>query len=94
MVPASHTPVNHVMTKSLNKLLHMDTIGMAWVHSIGGKSYVIVVDDFLWYSWVFFMESKDGAFLYPQDLILRLQNEFPKHAMRAIHSDNSTEFNK
>jgi len=68
---------------------------MAWVCSIGRKSYVlIVVDDFSRYSWVFFMETKDGAFLYAQDLILRFQNEFPKHAMRAIHSDNSTKFNK
>jgi IS30 family transposase len=38
------------------------------------------------------MEGKDEAFSYAQDLILRLQNEFPKNAMRAIRSDNGTEF--
>jgi transposase InsO family protein len=38
------------------------------------------------------MEGKDEAFSHAQDLILRLQNEFPKNAMRVIHSDNGTEF--
>jgi len=38
------------------------------------------------------MESKDKAFSHARDLILWLENEFPKNAMRAIDSDNSTEF--
>jgi hypothetical protein len=50
------------------------------------------MDDFSRYSWVFFMEGKDEAFSHARDLILWLQNEFPKNAMRAIHSDNDTEF--
>ena len=45
---------------------------------------------FSFYSWVIFMEGKDEAFSDARDLILRLQNEFPKNAMGAIHSDNST----
>jgi hypothetical protein len=51
---------------------------------------LVVVDDFSCYSWVFFMTAKDEAFTQAQDLILRLQNEFPKNAMRAIRSDNDT----
>ena len=42
---------------------------------------------------MFFMEGKDEAFSHARDLILRLQNEFPKNAMRVIRSDNGTEFN-
>jgi hypothetical protein len=38
------------------------------------------------------MESKDEAFSHARDLILGLQNEFPKNVMRAIRSDNGTEF--
>ena len=38
------------------------------------------------------MGAKDEAFTHAQDLILRLQNEFPKNAMRAIHNDNGIEF--
>jgi hypothetical protein len=30
------------------------------------------------YSWGFFMKSKDEAFTHARDLILWLQNEFPK----------------
>jgi hypothetical protein len=37
-----------------------------------------------------FMTAKDEAFTHTRDLILRLQNEFPKNAMRAISSDNGT----
>jgi IS30 family transposase len=53
---------------------------------------LVVVDDFSRYSWVFFMATKDEAFTHARDLILRLQNEFPKKAMRSIHSDNGIEF--
>jgi transposase InsO family protein len=38
------------------------------------------------------MEGKDEAFSHARDLILWLQNEFPKHAMRAIRCDNGTKF--
>ena len=51
------------MTKRPDKMLHMDTIGPARVHLEGGKwCMLVVVDDFLRYSWVFFMEAKDEAF--------------------------------
>jgi hypothetical protein len=91
MVAASHPPVNQVMTKKPGELLHMDIVSLARVRSEGGKWYVLVtVDDFSRYSWVFFMEGKDEDFLHARDLILRLQNEFPKNAMRAIRSDNGT----
>jgi transposase InsO family protein len=93
IVVASHPPVNQVMTKHPGELLHMDTVGPARVYSAGGKWYVlVVVDDVLRYSWVFFMESKEEAFPFVRDLILRLKNERPKHVMRAIRSDNGTEF--
>jgi hypothetical protein len=70
------------MTKGPGELLHMDTIGLARVRSERGKWYVLViVDDFSRYSWVFFMEGKDAAFSYTQDLILRLQTELPKNTI-------------
>ena len=93
MVAASHTPVNQVMTGHPGELLHMDTVGPARVCSVGGKWYtLVIVDDFTRYSWVFFMESKEEAFSFVRDLILRLKNERPNGAMRAIRSDNGTEF--
>ncbi|WVZ49827.1 hypothetical protein U9M48_001153 [Paspalum notatum var. saurae] len=80
------------MTSYPGELLHMDTVGPARVASVNGKWYVlVVVDDFSRFSWVFFMESKDEAFGFVRDLVLRLRNESHK-AMRAIRSDNGGEF--
>jgi transposase InsO family protein len=93
MVAASHSPVTKVMTSHPCELLHMDTFGPARVCSFGWKWYVIlVVDDYSRYSWVFFMVMKDEAFTHARDLILWLQNEFPKNDMRSIYSDNGTKF--
>ncbi|WVZ58113.1 hypothetical protein U9M48_008419 [Paspalum notatum var. saurae] len=92
MVAASHIPVCQVMTSYPSELLHMDTVGPAQVASVSGKWYVlVVVDNFSRFSWVFFMESKDEAFGFVRDLVLRLRNESHK-AMRAIRSDNGGEF--
>ncbi|WVZ80194.1 LOW QUALITY PROTEIN: hypothetical protein U9M48_027689 [Paspalum notatum var. saurae] len=92
MVAASHIPVSRVMTSYPGELLHMDTVGPARVASVSGKWYVlVVVDNFSRFSWVFFMESKDEAFGFVRDLVLRLRNESHK-AMRAIRSDNGGEF--
>ncbi|WVZ93473.1 hypothetical protein U9M48_039448 [Paspalum notatum var. saurae] len=92
MVAASHTPINQVMTAHPRELLHLDTVGPSRVRSIGGKWYVLViVDDFSHWSWVHFMESKDEAFEFVHDLVLRLRNE-SGHAMRALRSDNGSEF--
>ncbi|GJY02457.1 retrovirus-related pol polyprotein from transposon TNT 1-94 [Tanacetum coccineum] len=50
---------------ALNKplyLLHMDLCGLMRVKSINEKRYVlVVVDDYSWYTWVFFLCSKDEA---------------------------------
>jgi hypothetical protein len=63
MIAASHSLVNTVMTEHPKQLSHIDTVDPSWVHSIGGKWYIlIIVDDYSCYSWVFFLESKDEVF--------------------------------
>jgi transposase InsO family protein len=70
----------------------MDTVGPTWFRSMGGKWYVLViVCDYFCYSWVFFLESKDEVFENFWSLALRLNNEHP-NCLKAIHSDNGTEF--
>jgi IS30 family transposase len=92
MTATSHSLVNTVMTEQPEQLLHMDTVGPSRVGSVGGKWYVLViVDDYLRYSWVFFLESKDEVFEHFQSLALRLNNEHPNY-LKAIRSDNGTEF--
>jgi hypothetical protein len=70
----------------------MDTVSPSRVHSMGDKWYVLVtVDDYSYYSWIFFFESKDEVFNHFQILVLRLNNEHP-NCLKANHSDNRTEF--
>jgi transposase InsO family protein len=92
MIAASHSLVNTMMTERPGQLLHMDTVGPFWVHSMGGKWYVLViVDDYSRYSWIFFLESKDEVFEHFRSLALRLNNEHPNY-LKVIRNDNGTEF--
>jgi hypothetical protein len=92
MIDTSYSPVNTVMTEQPEQLLHMDTIGPPWVHSMGGKWFaLVIVDDYSCYSCVFFLESRDEVFEHFRSLALRLNNEHPNY-LKVIHSDNGTEF--
>jgi transposase InsO family protein len=92
IIIVSHSLVNTVMTEHPRQLFHMDTVGPSQVRSMDGKWYVLViVDDFSHYSWVFFLESNDEVFEHFCSLALRLNNEHPNY-LKAIHSDNGTEF--
>jgi transposase InsO family protein len=92
MTTVSHSLVNTVMTEQSRSLFHMDTIGSSQVCSIGGKWYVLVIiDDYSHYSWVFFLESKDGVFEHFRSLALRLNNEHP-NCLKAIHNDKGSKF--
>jgi transposase InsO family protein len=92
MIAASYSPVNIVMTEHPGQLFHMDTIGPSRIRSMGGKWYVlIIVDDYSYYSWIFFLESKDEVFEHFRSLALRLNNEYP-NCLKVIRSDSRTEF--
>jgi transposase InsO family protein len=93
MVASSHAPLTDVMTECPCELLHMDLVVPARVRSAGGKCNVlVVVDDYSRYAWVFFLEDKRQTFGFVRDLVLRLRNERHGDAIRAIHSDNGSEF--
>jgi hypothetical protein len=63
MVVSSHPLDTKVMTKQHGKSLHMDTIAHAWVCSIGGKWYVLVIlTTFIATPRCFSCMQKDGAF--------------------------------
>jgi transposase InsO family protein len=93
MVASSHPPLTDVMTERPCELLHRDLVGPTRVRSASGKWYVlVVVDDYSWYAWVFFLEDKGEMFGFVQDLVLRLRNKRHGDAIRAIRSDNCSEF--
>jgi hypothetical protein len=92
MIAASHSLVNTVMTEHPRQLLHMDTVGPSRVCSMGGKWYVLVIDDdYSYYSCVFLLESKDEVFEHFRILALRLNNEHP-NCLKSIRCDNGIEF--
>jgi hypothetical protein len=93
MVAASHPPLTSVMTKRPCEFFHMDLVGPAHVCSASGKWYVLVImDNYSRYAWVFFLADKGETFGFVRDLILRLKNERHGYAIRAICSDNGSEF--
>jgi transposase InsO family protein len=93
MVATPHPPLTDVMIERPTELLHMDLVGPVRVRSVGRKWYVlVVVDDYSRYAWVFFLEDKSETFGFVRDLIVRLKNERHGNAIRAIHSDNGSEF--
>jgi hypothetical protein len=92
MIVVSHSLVNTVMTGHPRQLLHINIVGPSQVRSKGCKWYIlVVVDDYSYYSWVFFLESKDEEFEHFGLLVLRLNNEHPNY-LKVIRSDNGTEF--
>jgi transposase InsO family protein len=92
MIATSHSLVNTVMTEHPGQLLYKDTVDPSQVHSMGGKWYVLmIIDDFSYDSWVFFLKSNDEVFEHFRSLAVRLNNEHPNY-LKVIHSDNRTEF--
>nr|GEW56421.1 putative ribonuclease H-like domain-containing protein [Tanacetum cinerariifolium] len=74
------------------QLLHMDLCGPMRVESINGKRYVLViVDDYLRYTWTHFLRSKDET---PEVLIdfLRLVQRGLNAHVRIVRTDKGTEF--
>jgi transposase InsO family protein len=71
----------------------MDLVGPARVQSAGGKWYVlVVVDEYSQYASELFLEEKGETLGFVRDLVLRLRNERHRDAIRAICSDNGSEF--
>jgi hypothetical protein len=63
MVATSHQPLTYVMMERPCELLNMDLFGPAHVRSVGGKWYVLVVeDDYSRYAWVFILDGKRETF--------------------------------
>ncbi|GJY89352.1 retrovirus-related pol polyprotein from transposon TNT 1-94 [Tanacetum coccineum] len=72
--------------------LHMDLCGPMRVQSINGKKYILViVDDYLRFTWVKFLRSKDETPELVVKLLKQLQVSLNK-TVRNVCTDNGTEF--
>nr|GEZ20577.1 hypothetical protein [Tanacetum cinerariifolium] len=73
-------------------LFHMDLYGPIRVESINGKRYVlVVVDDYSWYTWLFFLHLKDEASDVIISFIKKTQVNLQLQVQR-VRTDNGTEF--
>lgn len=73
------------------ELLHIDLCG-PYVEPIDVKKYVLViVDDFSWFTWVFFLKQKPNTALMIINFIKCIKMSVKK-SVRRIRIDNGTEF--
>nr|GEV24374.1 hypothetical protein [Tanacetum cinerariifolium] len=72
--------------------LHMDLFRPTFVKSLNKKSYCLVVtDDYSWFTWVFFLATKDETSPILKTFITGLENQLSLK-VKVIRSDNGTEF--
>jgi hypothetical protein len=89
----AHHPHKNIMTTDRPlELLHMDLFGPIAYISIGGsKYYLVIVDDYSCFTWVFFLQEKSQTQETLNRFLRRAQNEFGLR-IKNIRSDNGTEF--
>ncbi|GJT92466.1 retrovirus-related pol polyprotein from transposon TNT 1-94 [Tanacetum coccineum] len=88
----SHQPKAEDTNQEKLYLLHMDLCGPMRVASINGKRYILViVDDYLRFTWVRFLKTKDEA---PAAIIKCIKNiqVHLKATVQNVRTDNGTEF--
>nr|GEW65452.1 putative ribonuclease H-like domain-containing protein [Tanacetum cinerariifolium] len=74
------------------QILHMDLFGPTSVRSINHKTYfLVIIDGFSRFSWVYFLKSKDETTPILKDFIRQAGNQF-NHKVKTIRSDNGTKF--
>jgi hypothetical protein len=80
------------MSIGIFDLIHSDVWGPSPINSIGGSRYfVIFVDDYSRYSWVFLMRSHDELLNIYRNFANMVKTQFSK-TIKVLRSDNAREF--
>jgi transposase InsO family protein len=89
----THHPHKNIMTTDrLLELLYMDLFGpIAYISIDRSKYYLVIVDDYSCFTWVFFLQEKSQTQDTLKGFLRRAQNEFGLR-IKKIRSDNWTEF--
>ncbi|GKE25036.1 retrovirus-related pol polyprotein from transposon TNT 1-94 [Tanacetum coccineum] len=88
----THKPKIENTNLEVLNTLHMDLCGPMRVQTINGKKYILViVDDYLWFTWVKFLRSKDETPEVVIKFLKQIQVNLNK-TVRNIRTDNGTEF--
>ena len=70
----------------------MDLFGPNQVASLSGKYFCLfIIDDYSWYTWVFFLSQKNDTFDTFRIFIKKIQNEL-ELKIKTIGSDHGGEF--
>ncbi|KAK1644078.1 hypothetical protein QYE76_061883 [Lolium multiflorum] len=86
-------PIKSIVTTSRPlELLHLDLFGPSHYDTLGGSKYgLVIVDDYLRYSWVFLLKSKDETHREFITFAKKAQRTYESE-IKAIRTDNGTEF--
>jgi transposase InsO family protein len=91
-VGVSHHAKNIITTTKLLEMLHIDLFGPIAYISIGAnKNGFVIIDDYFYFTWVFFLHDKGETQEVIKKFLKRAQNEFDAK-VKKIRSDNGTEF--
>jgi transposase InsO family protein len=91
-VANTHPTKAFMSTSRPLELLHIDLFGPTTYASAGGNLYcLVIVDDFLRYTWVFFLHDKSEVASIFKKFAKKAQNEFDCK-IKKIRSDNGKEF--
>ncbi|GKB85877.1 putative ribonuclease H-like domain-containing protein [Tanacetum coccineum] len=74
------------------QMLHMDLFGPTFIRSINHNIYfLVVIDDYSRFSWVFFLTTKDETSGILKTFIIGIENQI-NHKVKIIRCDNGTQF--
>jgi transposase InsO family protein len=91
-VGTHHHAKNIIATTRPLEMLHMNLFGPVAYISIGGNKYgLIIVDEYSYFTWVFFLQDKSETQDVLKIFLRRVKNEFDAK-VKKIRSDNGTEF--
>jgi transposase InsO family protein len=91
-VANTHPTKAYMSTSRVLELLHTDLFWPTTYKSLGGNLYyLVIVDDYLRYTWTFFLHDKSEVAACFKKFANRAQNEF-EVKIKKIRSDNGKEF--
>ncbi|GJR69705.1 retrovirus-related pol polyprotein from transposon TNT 1-94 [Tanacetum coccineum] len=88
----SHKPKAEDSIQEKLYLLHMDLYGPMRIQSINGRKYIVVIiNDYTWFTWVKFLQSKDEVLEFMIKFLKMIQVHL-NATVRNIRTDNGTVF--
>jgi len=83
----THPTKDYLSTSRVLELLHMDLFGPTIYASLSGNKYcLVIVDDYSWYTWTFFLQDKAE--------VASIFKKFAKNAQNQLHTTTKWGYRK